>query len=421
MHILRPKGTNDILPSEINKRQYIENMFRSYSVLFNFKEIRTPAFEKTELFSRSIGELTDIVSKEMYSFNNNEFTLKPEMTAPVIRAYLENKLCNISPVQKLFYISNMFRHERPQAGRFREFSQFGAEIIGTSEPIADIELIVFCNFFLKKLGLSNIVIKMNNIGNLNERQEYIKILKQYFLRNREYLSHDSIKRLDKNPIRILDSKEKQDKEIIDNSPKIFDYLQESSINHLNSVMKGLDGLGIEYIIDYKLVRGLDYYTSTTFEIISEDLGAQNAVLGGGRYDTLVEQLGGKPTSAIGFACGIERLLMIMIKNNFKFPVENRIDLYLISNNIAARSKCLEIALKLREHGVICELDLAGRSIKSQMKEANRINSAYIIVIDETELESSYVKIKNMDSGNELEYNINDILNFNFKSHENKAG
>jgi len=411
--ITKPKGTLDFLPDDAFKRQHIENKLRGIASLFNYKEIRTPSFEKTELFKRGIGEETDIVSKEMYSFQESEFTLKPEMTAPVIRSYIENSLYNISPVTKLYYIANMYRHERPQAGRYREFSQFGAEVIGSSEYSADVELISLGVFFLKSFGLNDLKIKINNIGSLEERAVYIKELKDYLLKYLVDLSVDSRQRLEKNPLRILDSKNPNDRKILENAPNINEYLGAENKKHFEDVLNGLESLGIKYEIDYKLVRGLDYYTSTTFEIVSDSLGAQNAVLGGGRYDKLIEQLDGRPTPAIGFACGLERLTLVLESSNYAFPEEENPHLYIVTSGEEARKKALVISNKLRENGIYCEIDLLNRSIKSQMKEANKYKAKYVAVIGENEIATNEVKIKRMNDGSESGINLDEITNYNF--------
>lgn len=411
--ISKPKGTLDFLPDDAHIRKHIENKLREIASLYNYKEIRTPTFEKTELFRRGIGEGTDIVSKEMYSFHDNEFTLKPEMTAPVIRAYIENSLFNVSPVTKLYYISNMYRHERPQAGRYREFSQFGAEVIGSSEHIADVELISLGVAFLKNFGLSSLRIKINNIGNLEERVEYVKNLSEYLSKYENELSDDSKRRLVINPLRILDSKNPNDIKVLQSAPMINDYLGNENRQHFESVLEGLKSLDINYEIDFKLVRGLDYYTSTTFEIVSDSLGAQNAVLGGGRYDKLIEQLGGKPNPAIGFACGLERLTLVLQSSGYVFPEEETPHLYIVTSGDESRKLAIVILNKLREKGVHCETDLLNRSIKSQMKEANRLKSKYVAVIGDDEVKTNLVKIKRMIDGSESRINLDDITNYNF--------
>ncbi len=411
--ITKPKGTLDFLPDDAFRRLHVEEKLRRIASVFNYREIRTPAFEKTELFKRGIGEETDIVSKEMYSFDDGEFTLKPEMTAPVIRAYIENSLYNVSAVQKLYYISNMFRHERPQAGRYREFSQFGAEVIGSGDYSADVDLISLGTTFLLEFGLKNLKIKINNIGNLAERKAYLDDLKKYLSGFTAHLSSESHRRLFTNPLRILDSKDPRDIEIVKNAPVILEYLGPGNKEHFSNVLSGLESLGIVYEIDHTLVRGLDYYTSTTFEIASDDLGAQNAVLGGGRYDMLVQQLGGKPTPAIGFACGLERLTLVLQANNYVFPETECPAVYIVSSGDEAKKKSVVLANELRRNGITCETDLLGRSIKAQMKDANRLNARFVTVIGDDELKTGVVKIKRMSDGSEQETGISDIKNYNF--------
>lgn len=412
--ISKPKGTLDLLPDDAFLRRHIEERLRESAALFNYKEIRTPTFEKTDLFRRGIGEETDIVSKEMYSFNDNEFTLKPEMTAPVIRSYIENSLYNVSPIIKLYYISNMFRHERPQAGRYREFSQFGAEVIGSGDYTADVELISLGVFSLKRFGLKDLKIKLNNIGNLEERTDYINELKDYLKKFENDLSNESKRRLVTNPLRILDSKDPKDISILEDAPTINDFLGIDNIKHFEYVMNGLESLNIKYEIDYKLVRGLDYYTSTTFEITSDFLGAQNAILGGGRYDKLIEQLGGKPTPAIGFACGLERLTLVLQSIKYQFPKEDSPQLYIVTFGDDARKIGIVISNKLREKGIHCETDLLNRSIKAQMKEANKLNTKYVVVIGDEEINTGEVKIKRMFDGSESGIKLDAITNYNFK-------
>ncbi|HMS63971.1 MAG TPA: histidine--tRNA ligase [Ignavibacteria bacterium] len=408
MLIQKPKGTYDILPERSFQRNFIETQVRNVFSDFNYKEIRTPTFEKTELFKRGIGEGSDIVSKEMYSFNENEFTLKPEMTASVMRSYLENSLYNESPLKKLFYISNMFRRERPQAGRFREFSQFGAEAVGCSDYLIDAEMILLADTILKKFGIENAVIKINNIGSGAERKDYLIQFKSYLSKYLNELSQDSQRRFEINPLRILDTKDKKDIEILKDAPLLYEYLKDETKLFFENVLKNLKSLNVNYEVDHKLVRGLDYYTSTTFEFISDSLGAQNSLLGGGRYDVLVEQLGGKPTPGIGFAAGIERLEMVLQANNFKFPEEDQIKLYIVTLGNESKNFAYRILNKLRKEGFKCETDFLNRSAKSQMKEADKLKSEYVIVIGENELKSGNAKIRKMSDSTERE--ISDLKN-----------
>jgi len=408
--IRKPLGTLDILPEEVIRRRYIENSVRKIFELFNYSEIRTPTFEKTELFKRGIGDDTDVVSKEMYSFHNSEFTLKPEMTAPVIRAYIDNSLYNCGGIQKLYYISNMFRHERPQAGRYREFTQFGAEAIGSNFFTVDAELIGLCVNILDYFGIKNVNIKINTIGTLSERSLYIEELKSYLSKYKNDLSETSRIRLEKNPLRILDTKNTKEKEILENAPVLYNYLQSETKHHFENVLNALEKLNIRYFIDYSLVRGFDYYTSTTFEIVSEELGAQNAILGGGRYDNLTEILGGKATPAIGFACGLERLMIVLNKNNFLFSDEDNLAVYISPIGKEAIDKSLNILFKLRQHYIKCDMDFLNRSLKSQLKEANKLNAHYVLIIGDEELLNGTVKIRDMKLNNETEVKIDDIIN-----------
>ncbi|MBK9333683.1 MAG: histidine--tRNA ligase [Ignavibacteria bacterium] len=409
MPIQKPKGTYDILPEKAFQRNFLEKKVREIFNTFNYSEIRTPAFEKTELFKRGIGEETDIVSKEMYTFKNDEFTLKPEMTAPVIRAYIEYNLGNESPLQKLFYICNMFRRERPQAGRFREFSQFGAESIGSSDPYADAEMIMLADTIIRGFGIKDSVIKINTIGGAEEREIFFKEFKNYLSAYLNELSPDSQRRFVINPLRILDSKNPRDREILNDAPVLYQFLNESTKKNFESILLILNENGIMFETDYMLVRGFDYYTSTTFEFLSDRLGAQNALLGGGRYDMLVQQLGGKPTPAIGFAAGIERILMIMEADNL-LPVKNDFPkLFIASIGEESKKFSFKLLETLRKKGVKCETDFLGRSLKSQMKEANRINAEYVVVIGDEELKSNSVMLKKMSDGSEVKVTDTDNL------------
>ncbi|MEO8665682.1 MAG: histidine--tRNA ligase [Ignavibacteria bacterium] len=402
MLIQKPKGTYDLLPEKAFQRTFLENNLRKIFSRFNYKEVRTPAFEKTSLFKRGIGEETDIVSKEMYSFNEDEFTLRPELTASVVRSYLENSLYNESPLQKLFYIGNMFRRERPQAGRFREFSQFGAEAIGSSDYLVDVEMILLADSILKYFNIDNVKIKLNTIGSADERQIYLVELKNYLSKFLPELSNDSQKRFVKNPLRILDTKDAKDIEILKESPVLYEYLKEDTKKYFEKILNSLKSFDINYEIDYRLVRGFDYYTSTTFEFISDALGAQNSLIGGGRYDVLVEQLGGKPAPAIGFAAGIERMMMILESGKFTFPEEEQIKLYIVSIGEDSKRRTLNLLCELRGSGIKCETDFLNRSVKSQLKEANKLNAEYVIVIGDDELKNNSVKLRKMSESTETE-------------------
>lgn len=402
MLIQKPKGTYDLLPEKAFQRTFLESRLREIFSRFNFKEIRTPTFEKTSLFKRSIGEETDIVSKEMYLFNKDEFALKPEMTASVIRAYLENSLYNESPLQKLFYISNMFRHERPQAGRFREHTQFGAEAIGSPDYMTDVEMILLAHAVLSEFDIKNVLVKINTLGGIDEREIYLTEFKNYLSKYRSELSSDSHRRFENNPLRILDSKDAKDIEILKEAPVLYDYLNDDTKKNFEKILSALTALNIKFEIDHKLVRGIDYYTSTAFEFVSDALGSQNSLLGGGRYDLLVEQLGGKPTPAIGFGAGFERLEMILDSNKFEFPKKEDLKLYIATMGDEAKVFALKLIYELRLSGIKCDTDFLNRSIKSQMKEANRLNSEYVLVLGEEEMKSKTGKLKKMSDSTEVE-------------------
>lgn len=405
MKFQRPKGTKDILPAEINKWHYVEKTIREVMDLFNFSEIRTPTFENTELFSRGVGSETDIVGKEMYTFTDkgdNSLTLKPEGTAPVMRAYLENGMVAESPIHKLYYITNMFRYEKPQAGRFREHSQFGGEILGSNDVNSDIEIISLAQEVYYRCGISNFKVKINSIGKPEDRLVYIELLKEYLKNYLNELSENSKRRFDTNPLRILDSKDKSDIKILNDAPKILDNLSSESKSRFEKVLSGLKDININYEIDFKLVRGLDYYTDTTFEFVSEDLGAQDAIGGGGRYDGLVEQLGGKPTYGVGFGSGIERLIMVAEKSNFKFPAKTVLKLFVIPLAEKAKSLSSKICYDLRRNNINCETDLLGRSLKAQMREANKLNAEFVFIIGEDELKKGSGILKKMSDGSQKE-------------------
>ena len=413
MLIQKPKGTFDILPKEAGQRRHILEKIRKTLSNFNYSEIQTPTFENTSLFKRSIGEETDVVSKEMYSFNDDEYTLRPEMTAPVVRAYLENSMYNESPVQKLFYFSNMYRHERPQAGRYREFSQYGIEVIGSGDFTVDVEVIAVGLQILNDFGIRDIKTKINNIGTQQERALFIDDLKKYLTKYLKVLSIDSRKRFEKNPLRILDSKDPSDNEVLENAPVLYEYLSKETKDFFSNVLDLLKDLRIKFEVDYRLVRGFDYYTSTTFEVISDELGSQNAIFGGGRYDMLVEQLGGKPTPAIGFACGIERLMIVLDKNEYEYPEKEALKLFIVSIGEDAKKFVLKTAIALRKKNFKCETDMLNRSVKSQMKEANRLNAEYVIVIGNEELESNEAKLKRMSDGIEIDVSVDKIYELNY--------
>ena len=404
-------GTKDILPLEISKWNYIENVIRDIFKVFNYKEIRTPVFEETSLFARGIGEETDIVGKEMYTFfdrSQTSLTLKPEMTASVVRAFIEHSLGKRQSLNKLYYISPMFRQERPQAGRFRQFHQFGAEAIGSTSPLLDSEMIQMPFEILTKLGLNNLSVRINSLGTPNSRELYKNELKGFLIDKKEMLSEDSRKRFDKNILRIFDSKAENDQEILEGAPLLIDYIDEESRNDFEEVKNSLTKIGIPFQVDPKLVRGLDYYTKTTFEIVSGSVGSQNALCGGGRYDLLVEELGGQPTPGVGFAAGIERILLACENEKTLNLPDDRVDIYVITIDKNLLSDVFNISSSLRRQGLIVEFDYLQRSVKAQMREANRLNTRYVLFVGGEEYQSGNFKLKNMETGEEKSVPFNEI-------------
>jgi histidyl-tRNA synthetase len=396
-------GTKDILPSEIPKWKHLEEIIQEVFKVFNYKEIRTPVFEETSLFARGIGEETDIVGKEMYTFfdrSETSLTLKPEMTASVVRSFIEHSLGKQQSLNKLYYISPMFRQERPQAGRFRQFHQFGAEAIGSTSSLLDAEMIQMPFEILTKLGLSKLVVKINSLGTPSSRETYKNRLRNFLVDKKEMLSEDSRKRFDKNILRIFDSKAENDHEILKNAPLLIDYIDDESRNDFEEVKKILTKIAVPFEVDPKLVRGLDYYTKTTFEISSSSVGSQSALCGGGRYDLLIEELGGSPTPGVGFAAGIERIILACEnEKSLKLPDE-KVDIYIILINKEQSDKVFEIASSLRKKEFVVEFDYLQRSIKAQMREANKLNCRFVLFVGGDEYKAGNFKLKDMESGEE---------------------
>jgi histidyl-tRNA synthetase len=397
-------GTKDILPEDISRWKYLEGIVELVFKNYNYKEIRTPVFEETALFARGIGEETDIVGKEMYTFfdrSQTSITLKPEMTAAVVRAFIEHSLGSKQSLNKLYYISPMFRQERPQAGRFRQFHQFGAEALGSSSPLVDAEMIQMAHEILNRLGLKDLTIKINSLGKPESRETYKSELRNYLSDKVNRLSEDSRSRFQKNILRIFDSKIESDQEVIKDAPLLMDYLDDESRLDFELLKKYLDDSGIKYEVDAKLVRGLDYYTKTTFEIISGKVGSQSALLGGGRYDLLVEQLEGKPTPGIGFAAGIERILLACQNENSFSPAEEYLDIYIIRIDQELVDQVGKSAYYLRSKDLSVDFDYLGRSVKAQMREANKMNSRFTLFIGGEEYSAGKLKVKNMKTGEEF--------------------
>lgn len=404
-------GTKDILPSDIPRWKYLEKTVESVFGNFNYKEIRTPVFEETSLFARGIGEETDIVGKEMYTFkdrSDTSLTLKPEMTASVVRSFVEHSLGAQQSLVKLFYISPMFRQERPQAGRFRQFHQFGAEAIGSKSPLLDAEMIQMAYEIFNSLGLKNLTVKINSLGTPETRENYKKILKNFLEDKKNNLSEDSRRRFETNILRIFDSKVESDQKIIKDAPKLIEHLDEESKNDFDVVKDQLKKSNIPFIIDSTLVRGLDYYTKLTFEIDSRSVGAQTALCGGGRYDLLIENIGGKPTPATGFAAGIERILLACEnEKSFIVPIAT-IDVYLIRIDNDLEIVVSELAVKLRKENLSVDFDYLQRSVKAQMREANKLNAKYVLFIGGDEYKQGMINLKNMATGVEEKVAITEI-------------
>lgn len=399
------KGTKDVLPGEIYKTQYIESTALDVAERFGFKEIRTPVFEHTELFQRGVGDTTDVVQKEMYTFDDKggrSITLRPEGTAGAARSFLENGLCNETLPQKVCYLTSCYRYEKPQAGRLREFHQFGVECFGAQSPLADAEIILLANTFFKELGVKDLTLEINSIGCPTCRAEYHKALKTYFEGRKDELCDTCKDRLERNPMRILDCKSPVCSEIAKDAPVVLDYLCNECREHFEKVKSYLNAQNIAFKVNPRIVRGLDYYTKTVFEFISESIGAQGTVCGGGRYDGLIEELGGQKTPSLGFGLGIERLMLLMEAQGCEFPKESMPDLFIAALGEKAQLKAVEIANDMREEGFTCLYDVNGRGLRAQMKYANKLGAKYTIVLGDDEVESGIAKLKNMESGEETE-------------------
>ena len=415
------KGTQDILPSEVYKNQFIEQIVIDIAGKFGFKELRIPVFEHTELFQRGVGETTDVVQKEMYTFDDKggrSITLRPEGTAGVARAFLEHGLFNEALPQKLCYVINCYRYEKPQAGRWREFQQFGVEMLGTSSPAADAEVISLANEIFAFLGIENLQLELNSIGCPECRKNYHNALREYFESKKENLCPTCLERLGKNPMRILDCKSPICKEICEGAPAIIDYICDDCSSHFESVKKYLDVMNIDYVVNPRIVRGLDYYTRTVFEFVSTQIGAQGTVCGGGRYDGLVEELGGPHTPSLGFAMGTGRLLMLLEAQGIELPAPGACELYVAPMGENASLEAMKIVHDLRAGGISSQTDVAGRSLKAQMKYADKIGARYTMVLGDNEIEQGKANLKNMDNGEvtevELENLAEDFMQFLIK-------
>ncbi len=395
------RGTKDILPEEIGLWQYLESSAREIFHLFNYKEIRTPVFEETTLFARSIGDETDIVGKEMYTFmdkGERSLTLRPEGTAGVVRSYLENKLYASGQLQKLYYVGPMFRYERPQAGRQRQFHQLGVEAIGSDDPRLDAESIALCLALFTQWGLKDLSVQLNSVGCAICRPDYQNGLKNFLKDHVSELCEDCQKRYEKNPLRILDCKSTHCQAVLKNAPSILNSLCDGCKTHLTGVEKHLQGLNISYELNSRLVRGLDYYTRTAFEIQSPHLGSQNTIGAGGRYNNLVEQLGGESTPAVGFAIGSERVILALQEMKESIPLGEGLDLYFVAMGEKAQEHGFVLLDQLRRAGFLADMDYQGRGMKAQMKQADRLKAKFTLVLGDYEIENSTIQVKNMETG-----------------------
>lgn len=407
--ITKPRGTEDVLPKDSKLWQYIENTARNVCGCFGYKEIRTPVFEHTELFNRGVGETTDVVQKEMYTFEDKggrSITLKPEGTATLVRSYIENSLYANPQPTKLSYIIPCFRYEKPQSGRLREFHQFGIECFGAESPETDAEVISLAHMFLDRLGIRDVKLNINSIGCKTCRGEYNKKLREYFEGCRDELCETCRERLEKNPMRIIDCKSEVCHALAEKAPKIIDYLCNDCRGHFDATRAGLENMGIDYEINPDIVRGLDYYTRTVFEFTSDCLGAQSTVCGGGRYSGLVEQLGGKPAEGIGFAAGIERLVLVMRAQGLdRAGGEDSPELFVAVMGSEAEGYAQKLIYELRKNGVRVQQDLCGRSLKAQMKYADKLGAAFSTVIGENEICEKKAVLKNMKNGEQTEISL----------------
>ena len=413
MKLQKPKGTQDILPADSAKWQYVENVARETFKKYNYGEIRTPMFEHYEVISRSVGDTTDIVTKEMYDFHDKgdrHITLRPEGTAPVVRSYVENKLFapEVQKPVKVYYIGSMFRYERPQAGRLREFHQLGVECFGSKNPATDVETIAMAYQLFNTLGIKDVTLHLNSLGNTESRLAYRQALIDYLTPMRESLSKDSQRRLDENPLRVLDSKEKEDKVAVENAPSILDYLDEESQAHFDEVRTMLDSLNIPYVIDTNMVRGLDYYNHTIFEFITTVDKSELTICAGGRYDSLVEYFGGPETAGFGFGLGLERLLLVLDKQGIELPVEENLDVYIAVLGSGANGKALELVQAIRYQGFKAERDYLGRKIKAQFKSADTFKAKTVITLGESEVESGQVNVKNNATREEVTVSFEEL-------------
>lgn len=419
MQIAGPRGTHDILPGEVEKWQYIEGILRKMCQEYGYSEIRTPIFEHTELFHRGVGETTDIVEKEMYTFfdrGERSITLRPEGTASTVRAYLEHKLYTQPQPSKFYYTGPMFRYERPQAGRYRQFHQFGIEVFGSAHPSVDAEVIGLAMDFYSRLGVKDLAVHINSVGCPKCRPAHRDKLQEFLRPHLEELCTNCKSRFDRNPLRILDCKSSTCKAFFDEAPTTLDCLCEECATHFEEVKKHLSLIGVNYIIDRHLVRGLDYYTKTAFEIKVKEIGAQSTICGGGRYDGLVEQCGGPATPGIGFALGMERLFPSLASQGIELPVESKFDVFVAGIGEAAGQAAFKLLFDLRQAGFSAEKDYLGRSLKAQMKYANKFNVKFTVIIGEDELVKKAAVVREMATSNQEEVAFDNIVQYLKEKH-----
>ncbi len=409
-----PRGTRDILPAETPKWRYLESVFRKTCALYGFEEIRTPTFEHTELFARNLGETTDVVSKEMYTFETKgerKLTLRPEGTAPTVRAYVQHNLGAALPVNKLYYIARIFRYERPQAGRYREHTQLGVEAFGSEDPALDAEVISFAAGFFREVGVSQFELKLNTIGCPKCRPEHRKALMEFVGSRLGDLCATCQDRYERNPLRMLDCKDEKCKAVLADAPVMADYVCEDCGQHFEKVQSYLTGMGITFVLDPKLVRGFDYYTKTAFEFVSGELGAQNAIGGGGRYDNLVEEIGGEHTPAIGFGLGLDRLLLTLDAMNVELPIQRPSMVFVAGLGEASHEVAVKLVSELRASGVAADMDYTGRSLKAQMKVANKLNARYVAIIGDDEIAKQMVTLRDMSSSDQQSVSFSDLVEY----------
>ena len=404
------KGTKDLLPLDTARWREFEAVIHETMNQWGFGEIRTPIFEKTELFSRSVGEESDIVSKQMYTFNDQSdtsLTLRPELTAPTMRSYIQHNMAREGALTKLYYMDTLFRQERPQAGRLRQFNQFGAEAIGSPHPEQDAEVIALVCTILNKLGVANLTVLVNTVGSSESRERYRSELVNFLTPLKNELSETSQNRLKSNPLRILDTKNKKEVALLSDAPSILNSLNSEDLVHFEKVQGFLNELGIAHECSNKLVRGLDYYTRTTFEITSPDVGAQNALCGGGRYDELIEQLGGRSTPAVGFAAGIERIMLALGEKQDK--ATEKVIIYIVTASDSAVDSLFRLVNELRQNGISTSFDTLRRSVKAQMREANRLAATHAVIVGEEEIADSSAKVKNFKTGEQISISMSDLV------------